>query len=133
MQIDEREEVQGEINLVPMIDAIFSILAFFIISSVSLIRSEGLPVNLPSAKTTESQKVAQINVTIQADGKVFLNKQPVQVNSLPSAVTKLIPNNQQGMVIINADEKVSHGVVVAVMDQLRQVKGAGLAIAAKKK
>ncbi|BAQ62151.1 biopolymer transport protein ExbD/TolR [Geminocystis sp. NIES-3708] len=132
MQIHEGEEVQGEINLVPMIDAIFSILAFFIISSISLIKSEGLPVNLPSATTTESQKVAQINVTIQSDGKVFLNKQPIQINSLQGALTKLIPNNQQGMVIINADEKVSHGIVVSVMDELRQVKGAGLAIATTK-
>jgi biopolymer transport protein ExbD len=132
MRIPEDQDVQGEINIVPMIDAIFSILAFFIISSISLIRSEGLPVNLPSAKTTESQQVAQINVTIQPDGKVFLNQQPIQVNSLQGAVTKLIPTNQQGMVIINADEKVNHGIVVAVMDEVRQVKGAGLAIAAKK-
>lgn len=133
MRIHESEEVQGEINLVPMIDAIFSILAFFIISSISLIKSEGLPVNLPSATTTESQKTAQINVTIQTDGKVFLDKQPIQVNSLRGAVTKLIPQNQQGMVVINADEKVSHGIVVSVMDQIRQVKGATLAIASKRK
>ncbi|WP_017295694.1 ExbD/TolR family protein [Geminocystis herdmanii] len=133
MRIPEEQDVQGEINIVPMIDAIFSILAFFIISSISLIRSEGLPVNLPSATTSESQKVAQINVTIQPDGKVFLNKQPIQVNSLQGAVTKLIPENQQGMIIINADEKVNHGIVVAVMDEVRQVKGAGLAIAANKK
>jgi biopolymer transport protein ExbD len=132
MRIPEEQDVQGEINIVPMIDAIFSILAFFIISSLSLIRSEGLPVNLPSATTSESQKVAQINVTIQLDGKVFLNTQPIQVDSLQGAVTKLIPNNQQGMVIINADEKVNHGIVVAVMDEIRQVKGAGLAIATRK-
>lgn len=133
MRIHEETEMQGEINIVPMIDAIFSILAFFIISSISLIKSEGLPVNLPSATTTESQKTAQINVTIQTNGKVFLNKQPILVNSIKSAVTKLIPANQQGMVIINADEKVSHGIVVSVMDQLRQVEGATLAIATKKK
>lgn len=133
MRIPEETEMQGEINIVPMIDAIFSILAFFIISSISLIKSEGLPVNLPSATTTESQKTAQINVTIQTNGKVFLNKQPILVNSIKSAVTKLIPANQQGMVVINADEKVSHGIVVSVMDQLRQVEGATLAIATKKK
>lgn len=133
MRISEEEDVQGEINIVPMIDAIFSILAFFIISSISLIKSEGLPVNLPSATTTESQKTAQINVTIQTNGKVFLNKQPILVNRIKGAVTKLIPANQQGMVVINADEKVSHGIVVSVMDQLRQVEGATLAIATKKK
>jgi biopolymer transport protein ExbD len=133
MRIPEETEVQGEINIVPMIDAIFSILAFFIISSLSLIRSEGLPVNLPSAETSESKPTAQINVTIQDNGKIFLDKKSIKVQSLKMAVNKLIPDNQQGMIIINADEKVSHGIVVSVMDQLRQVEGATLAIATKKK
>lgn len=65
--------------------------------------------------------------------KFFLNKQPIEVNGLQGAVTKLIPNSEQSMVIINADEKVSHGIVVSVMDELRQIKGVGLAISAKKK
>lgn len=133
MRIPEEPDVQGEINIVPMIDVIFSILAFFIISSISLIRSEGLPVNLPSATTAESQSVEKINVTIQADGEVFLNKQPIQIDNLQKAVSDLMIPNQQSMAIINADESVAHGKVVSVMDELRQVNGLGLAIATTEK
>jgi biopolymer transport protein ExbD len=133
MQINEQEEVQGEINIVPMIDAIFSILAFFIISSLSLIRSEGLSVNLPSAETAEVKQTEQINITIKSDGDVFLNKKPLTVEKLKGELQKLIPDNQESLVIINGDEQVNHGLIVQVMDNVRQVKGAKLAIATKKK
>ncbi len=133
MRIPDEVDTQAEINIVPMIDAIFSILAFFIISSISLIRSEGLPVNLPSAETAEPKQVAQINVTVQNDGKMYLNKKPIQIETLQYEVDRLILPNQQSTVIISADEKVSHGLVVIVMDELRQVEGATLAIAVKKK
>lgn len=132
MRLPDEPESQGEINIVPMIDIIFSILAFFIISSLYLIRSEGLKVDLPSAQTAEVQKTAQLNVTIEPDGDIFLDRQPIQLDSLTSAVNNKIPSDQTGMVIINADEKVSHGIVVQVMDRLRQVERATLAIAAKK-
>ncbi|WP_069789952.1 ExbD/TolR family protein [Cyanobacterium sp. IPPAS B-1200] len=131
MRIPEENDVQGEINIVPMIDAIFSILAFFIISSLSLIRSQGLPVNLPSAQTSQPNQQEEINITIQEDGSTFLDGKPILVDDVRSQVTDLMGENQEAMVIINADEKVSHGVVVSVMDQLRQVQGATLAIATK--
>jgi len=131
MRIPEENDVQGEINIVPMIDAIFSILAFFIISSLSLIPSQGLPVNLPSAQTSQPNQQEEINITIQEDGSTFLDGQPILVDDVRSQVSNLMGENQQAMVIINADEKVSHGVVVSVMDQLRQVQGATLAIATK--
>jgi biopolymer transport protein ExbD len=131
MRIPEENEVQGEINIVPMIDAIFSILAFFIISSLTLIRSQGLPVNLPSAQTSQANQQEEINITIQEDGRAFLDGQLIDIPTIATEVRGLIPENQQAMVIINADEKVSHGIVVSVMDQLRQVQGATLAIATK--
>ncbi|EAZ90634.1 ExbD/TolR family protein [Crocosphaera chwakensis] len=133
MRLPDETEPTAEINIVPMIDVIFSILAFVIISTMFLTRSEGLPINLPSAKTAEPQETKQINVTIEPDGDIFVDRQPVQVNSLKSSITGLIGENKQGLVIINADKQVDHGRVVTVMDMVRQVQGAKLAIAATKK
>ena len=126
--INEAEDT-FEINLLPMIDVIFSILAFFIISSLFLTRSQGLPVNLPSAQTAQVESV-QLNITIEADGKMFLDRQPIELNELKSALTEKIQSDSESVVVINADEKVEHGVVVKVMDRLRQVPGATMAIAA---
>ena len=132
MRLPDEPETPFEINIVPMIDVIFSILAFFIISTLYLTRSEGLPVDLPSAQTAQVEQSVQINVTIEPDGDLFLDRQSIELEQLKGAVGALIEPNSESLVIINADEKVEHGQVVSVMDRLRQVEGAKLAIAAKK-
>ena len=132
MRLPDEPETPFEINIVPMIDVIFSILAFFIISTLYLTRSEGLPVDLPSAQTAQVEQSVQINVTIEPDGDLFLDRQAIELEQLKGAVGALIEPNSESLVIINADEKVEHGQVVSVMDRLRQVEGAKLAIAAKK-
>lgn len=129
--INEPEE-NFEINIVPMIDVIFAILAFFMVSSLSLTRSQGLPVNLPSAQTSEPKQTAQINITIETDGDIFVDRQPIELAQLKGTLTEKIAPNSDSLVIINADEKVEHGQVVKVMDRLRQVPGATMAIAATK-
>jgi len=129
--LNEPEE-NFEINIVPMIDVIFAILAFFMVSSLSLTRSQGLPVNLPSAQTAEPKKTAQINITIETDGDMFVDRQPIELAQLKGALTEKIVPNSGSLVIINADQKVEHGQVVKVMDRLRQVPGATMAIAATK-
>lgn len=129
MRLPNESEEQFEINIVPMIDVIFSILAFFIISTLFLSRSQSLPVNLPSAQSAESKQSEQINITIEADGDMFINRQPIKLEALKGALTEKIAPNSDSLVVINADEKVEHGTVVQVMDRLRQVPGAKMAIA----
>ncbi|MEM8723586.1 MAG: biopolymer transporter ExbD [Cyanobacteria bacterium P01_G01_bin.39] len=128
--INEPEDT-FEINILPMIDVIFSILAFFIISTLFLTRSQGLPVDLPSAQTAEPKQSVQLNITIEPDGKLFLDRQPIELEQLQGALTEKIKPDSDSVVIINADEKVEHGTVVKVMDRLRQVPGAKMAIAAE--
>ena len=127
--INEAEDT-FEINILPMIDVIFSILAFFIISSLFLTRSQGLPVDLPTAQTAEPKQSIQLNITIKPDGKMFLDRQPIKLDELKGALTQKIQPNSESVVVINADKKVEHGTVVKVMDRLRQVPGARMAIAA---
>ncbi|MBD2314902.1 biopolymer transporter ExbD [Desertifilum sp. FACHB-1129] len=125
---DDEPESAYSINIVPMIDVIFAILAFFVISTLFLTRSEGLPVNLPEAMTGVSQRQQQIIVTIDPQGGLALNRQPIELNGLVAEVERLVVNNQVS-VVLNADESVSHGRVVAVMDRLREIEGVRLAIA----
>ena len=127
--ISEAEDT-FEINILPMIDVIFSILAFFIISSLFLTRSQGLPVDLPSAQTAEPKQSVQLNITIEPDGKMFLDRQSIELENLKGVLTEKIAPDSESVVIINADTKVEHGTVVKVMDRLRQVPGATMAIAA---
>jgi biopolymer transport protein ExbD len=130
MRLLDEPDIPAQINIMPMIDVIFAILTFFIMSTLFLTRSEGLPVNLPKAVTAKSQAAAApMTVTIDQGGKISLNREPINLNALPEKVRELMGNTSQVVVIINADENATHGQVVAIMDRLRQVDGAKLAIA----
>lgn len=131
MNIPDDLEDSPQINIVPMIDVIFAILTFFIMASLFLTRSEGLPVNLPQAQTAQSQQQSKITVTIDERGDMFLDRQPVEVDDLANQV-KAIIGDQKRLVVINADANVEHGRVVAVMDQLRSLEGVTLGISARR-
>ncbi len=133
MRLPDEPDIPPQINIVPMIDVIFAILTFFIMSTLFLTRQEGLPVNLPKAATSqESQIPTRITVTIDQTGQVSLNKKPTTVDSLTEQIRSLMGTKPDAVVVINADKKVEHGNVVAVMDKVRQIKGAKLAIATQK-
>ncbi|MBA3921686.1 MAG: biopolymer transporter ExbD [Nostocaceae cyanobacterium] len=128
MRLPDEPEPPLQINVVPLIDVMFALLTFFIVSSLSLTRSEGLPVNLPKAVTAQQQESTEITVSIDAQGNINFNQQPIAIDALANQVRSSIGDNE-ALVIIKADAQVSHGQVVAVMDRLRQVKGVRLAIA----
>jgi len=124
---DLDEEVS--VNILPMIDVIFAILSYFIISSLFLTQFDGLPVNLPNAQTSEKQPDANFTVTIDAEGQVSLNRQPIQVEALQQLILQQLNSGQSAVVTIHADELAYHGQVVSVMDEVRQIENARLAIA----
>lgn len=129
MRLPDEPDLPFQINIVPMIDVIFAILTFFMMSSLFLTRSTGVPVNLPKATTAQAQNSGRFTVTVNAQGQIQLNTQIVSLSELKPRLQALV-GTQPAQVIINADERVSHGQVVAVMDQLRQVTGVRLAIRA---
>jgi biopolymer transport protein ExbD len=126
---DDEPDLPPQINIVPMIDVIFALLTFFIMSTLFLTRSEGLPVNLPQAATGQQQPESPATLTIDPKGNLFLNRQPVTVDRLIAAIQVAKGTQKSVLVIVNADAAVSHGVVVKAMDKIRQVPGARLAIA----
>ncbi|WP_414527524.1 ExbD/TolR family protein [Nodularia chucula] len=133
MRLPDESDLPAQINILPMIDVIFAILTFFIMSTLFLTRSEGLPVNLPTASTATAQQITtRITITVDEKGIISVNRQPSNINSLVDQIGSIMGSESEALVIINADEKVGHGQVVAIMDQVRQVKGAKLAISTQK-
>lgn len=124
---DLDEEVS--VNILPMIDVIFAILSYFIISSLFLTQSDGLPINLPTAQTSQQQPDANFTVSIDAEGLVTLNQNTIAISDIQSAIRQELNPSQTAVVTIRADEKALNGDVVGVMDEVRQIEGAKLAIA----
>ncbi len=129
----------AEINIVPLIDVIFSILVFFIVASLVLTRSEALDVELPEASTAQTKLQPDVTISITADGQIAVNREPVQLADLIPRVEGILSETeaegeQKRLVVINADLAINHGNVVEVMDSLQRISGhnVSLAIAAQR-
>ncbi|WP_204103038.1 MULTISPECIES: biopolymer transporter ExbD [Spirulina sp. CCY15215] len=132
MRLPEEPDRPFSINIIPAVDVIFAILAFFILSSLELTHSQGLPVNLPEAVTASSQQNTPVTVTINKNGTIFLNRIPTTLENLENVIRPLLAPDET-TVLINADEQTNHGRVVEVIDRLRQLDRVKIAIAVQQK
>jgi len=126
-RVIEEPKIPAQINTAPTIDVIFSILAFFIMSTLFLTRLEGLSVNLPKAQTSTSQKTSR--ATINQQGAISLNREPIAIPNLEATLRQQKQPGQELTVVFNADGAVKHEQVIAVMDVIRKIPGTRLAIA----
>jgi biopolymer transport protein ExbD len=121
----------AHINVVPLLDVLFSVLTFFIMSSLLLTKLETLPVSLPKAKNSQSQITSKASLTINSQGELFLNRQPIQASQMVEAIRQLQQPDQPLTIVLNADHTINYGNAVEVLDQIRQVPGVKVAIATR--
>ena len=121
---------KSKIDILPMIDIIFSILAFLIVSSLYLTRVDTISVDLPKASNSIKQNNKVINITIDKSGNLFINKKNIKLQELKVKVVDLIDESKD-LVIINADKNISYGYVISVLDVLRSIDDLKLAISTK--
>jgi biopolymer transport protein ExbD len=133
MRIQRRGAKKARIEIIPMIDTIFFLLVFFMISTLSMTRFTGMPVNLPKAASGQQAPAESAAVTIDNEARIFLDKQPVDAARLGDLLREKLAQNAELLVVINADDAVEHGRVVEVMDIARGANVARLAIAVKPK
>jgi biopolymer transport protein ExbD len=131
MRIPRQESAKARIEIIPMIDVIFFLLVFFMVSTLSMTINRGLPVNLPTAATSQKDARDNVSLTVMQDGKMFLNKEPVTLENMGTRVKAALASDPQLAVVINADGHVLHSTVVDILDELRQAGVSGLAIAVK--
>jgi biopolymer transport protein ExbD len=133
MRIQRRSMKKARIEIIPMIDTIFFLLVFFMISTLSMRQFKGMPVNLPKAAAGQQAPAESIAITINKDHQIFLDKQAVDQTTLGNLLREKIAKNAELLVVINADDGVEHGRVVEVMDMARGANVAKMAIAVKPK
>jgi biopolymer transport protein ExbD len=131
MRIARKASEKARIEIIPMIDVIFFLLVFFMVSTLSMTINRGLPVNLPTAATSQKDVRDNVSLTVLQDGKIFLNKEPVTLQDMGPRVKAALAADPRLAVVINADGQVLHSTVVDILDELRQAGVSGLAIAVK--
>lgn len=107
-----------EINLTPMLDVVFIMLIFFIVTT-SFIKETGIDVNRPSAKSTQSKAQANILIAIKNNDEIWIDKRMVDIRSVRANIERLKASNANNSVVIQSDQASKTGTLVKVMDQIR--------------
>ena len=117
-----RSNRRARIEIIPLIDIIFFLLATFVMVSLSMVKNRGIPVNLPAANTGAPQeRTESAAVTITAKGEVYFNKQLVDAAQLDAALQALVATDPQAKIFINGDAKAEFGQAIDVLDHARRL------------
>ena len=116
------EEENSQINILPMIDIIFVILSFFIVSSLYLVKLETIPVNLPNAETSNQEKDSLIVVTLSLDNRVFIDDKFIDISILENKIRSKLRVSNNKKVVLRADKGIKYGKVITILDILRKIE-----------
>ncbi len=128
MKFRELRRVRAEPGMTAMIDIIFLLLLFFVLSS-SFVLQPGVKVELPRTVTQEHPVRKDLILIISRDKRVFLNNDQVPLKSLWGRLIEELKVQPEGLMIIRADKGVPHGLVVQVMDIAKQAGALRMSIA----
>ncbi|WP_188149537.1 ExbD/TolR family protein [Teredinibacter waterburyi] len=126
------EEETGAIDLTPMLDVVFIMLIFFIVTA-SFIKEPGIQVNRPDATTAALKKNANILVAVNADNKVWINKNEIDPRQIKNQIQLLLAENPKGAVVIQADNKSNIKTLTEVAQAAREAGVADVSVSAEKK
>lgn len=115
-----RETKQPDLNIIPMIDIMFFLLVFFMLSTMYMVEQKTIPVNLPQATSATIDNKTNFTVTLKDDGSIYLEDQQTDIQTLLMQATKEQKNNPSFAIIIQADKDINYDKVVSFIDTLKK-------------
>lgn len=112
---------RARIEIVPLIDIVFFLLATFVMVSLSMVKNSGIPVNLPVAATSTAQeRKIFTTLTVTEEGYLYLDKEKISIEELPARLKKLKETDPELKIFIHGDQKASFGSAIRVLDEVRK-------------
>tara|TARA_Y100000589_G_scaffold152940_1_gene145676 strand:+ start:1227 stop:1628 length:402 start_codon:yes stop_codon:yes gene_type:complete len=133
MYFKESNESENVINILPMIDIIFAILSFFIISSLYLTKIDSIKVNLPKSSTAQREEEKPQIISVDSNEKIYFKSNQIALKNVSELIRTNIENIKDPIVILRADTSVKHGFIVNLLDELRKIENIKIGISAEKK
>lgn len=124
-----QEADDNSIDMTPMLDIVFIMLIFFIVTT-SFVKESGVTVNRPSAASAVNANKGNIMVAIKPDGQIWIDRRSVDIRAVRANIEKLKAENPESGVVIQSDAQARTGVLVRVMDQIRMAGVDNISIAA---
>lgn len=119
MEFRAKKKRKVLINITPLIDVLFLLLIFFMISSTFL-EQPGIKLELPFADSAAVVEQKDYILFVDKDGKLFMNNKMIPMEELESKIKSALPEMKDKSLVLKADQKVSHGIVVQVMDTAKR-------------
>jgi len=124
---------KARIEIIPLIDIVFFLLATFVMVSLSMIKNQGIAVNLPVASSSAPQERHEyVAITVTAAGEYFYNKEPATAEQVAERLKAYQESEKDPQVFINGDEKAEFGKAIAVLDEVRKLGISKVAIQTRK-
>lgn len=124
---------EPKLMIIPMIDIIFFLLVFFMISTMTMVQQNTFKVSLPQASSAQLDMNQHVNITVMADGNIAFNKESLDKEQLIRRVQIELQRNPDLQVILNGDKDVNYGFVIETFDALKQAGVKKLSIAVEKR
>ena len=124
-----RRDEDDEVNLTPMLDVVFIMLIFFIVTA-SFVKEAGIDITRPPAATAERKERGNILVAITENDQIWIDRRQVDPRALRANIERLYAENPQGSVVIVADKDSKNGLIVEVMDAARLAGVSSVSLAA---
>ncbi|HID39047.1 MAG TPA: biopolymer transporter ExbD [Calditrichaeota bacterium] len=119
MKLKDKKNKKITLNMTSLIDVLFILIIFFTVSSTFL-EQPGIELKLPEAKSSEGHTAQKIIIYVDKDKNVFLNDKLVSINNLIEDVKKMANFRKDKSIVLKADSEVTHGLVIKIMDLLRE-------------
>ncbi|MBU0693904.1 MAG: biopolymer transporter ExbD [Candidatus Omnitrophica bacterium] len=130
LEFEGRKKVDTNLNIAPLIDVVFLLLIFFMLSS-HFVTQPGIKLTLPIASTAKLHPEEDIIISITNDDDLYLNEEKVNLDNLQKKLCVKLDKSQKKTVIVKADEKIDLGLAVKIMDIAKQAKAEGLIISTR--
>ena len=124
---------RARIEIVPLIDIIFFLLATFVMVSLSMAKNQGITINLPVATTSQPiDRAVAKTVTVTKNGDIFLDKERMGIGEVSNHLRQLKSQNKDITILINGDDAADFGIVVMILDEVRNPGISKVSIQTKK-
>ena len=127
----ERKSRNAEINMAPLIDMVFILLIFFLVTT-SFVRESGVEVKRPIASTADAQEKTTLIVAVTEEGMIYIDEKLIDIRSVRSVMERFKVENPKGNVVITADRYSLFGVSIEVLDEVRAAGISNVVVAATK-
>ncbi len=126
-------EKSPDIMIIPMIDIVFFLLVFFMVSSLYMNTEQQVPLNLPKASASSAKSIEPISVTLKENGDIFMGQEPVSLQEFSMQVKDLVSQNPHQPFVIRADKQVVYDKVITILDELKTDGAKYVSVATERK